>query len=107
MKITFFLCLFLIVSVSYGQYSIIKTEINETDEIKGVKKCEEDNDTFIRSIKPIIMEVDVYEYTNKGRRAENQDSFGYKKLDHVIIGCIADGVGGVSGGKIASQYSVD
>jgi len=107
MKNTLFLCFFLIVSAGYGQYSTSKTEYNKTDEIEGINKYVEDNSTFIRSIKPTIMEVDIYEYTNKGRRAENQDSFGYKKLDYVIIGCIADGVGGVSGGKIASQYSVD
>ena len=118
MKITLLLCLCLIVSASNGQYSITKTEYNEskireyldsneTDEIEAIYKYVEDNSTFIRSIQQIIMEVDIYEYTNKGRRAENQDSFGYKKLDHAIIACIADGVGGVSGGKIASQYSVD
>ncbi|TAJ13931.1 serine/threonine-protein phosphatase [Marinilabiliaceae bacterium JC017] len=53
------------------------------------------------------MKIDIYKYTNKGPRSENQDSLGYKRFDQSFIACIADGVGGANGGKFASQYSVD
>ena len=51
---------------------------------------------------------DVQEYSDVGKRVENQDNFSYKLLeDNVFIGCVADGVGGKFGGSLASKISVD
>lgn len=53
------------------------------------------------------MNIRLYKYTDKGPRNENQDSFGYKRAENFFVACIADGVGGANGGKLASQKSVD
>ncbi len=51
--------------------------------------------------------MNLYQYTERGPRAENQDSYGIKKFDNYLIACIADGVGGGNSGKFASNLAVN
>ena len=56
--------------------------------------------------------IEVYQSTDIGRRRhENQDSMGYIKLSqipyqdaHLLV--VADGMGGASGGQVASSIAV-
>ena len=50
-----------------------------------------------------------YGKTDTGKkRTENQDCFGYKKLDNgMIILAVCDGMGGANGGKTASTLALD
>lgn len=50
--------------------------------------------------------MQFYKYSVKGARNENQDSLEVISDNDSTIACIADGVGGESCGKIASQNSV-
>jgi serine/threonine protein phosphatase PrpC len=53
------------------------------------------------------MNFNIDSYSDIGKRNENQDSLGYKLLNNdILVSCIADGVGGKKGGKIASQLCV-
>lgn len=52
------------------------------------------------------MRIKMYGETNIGRvRLKNQDSFYYNELQGLAI--VADGIGGRSGGEVASQIAVD
>ncbi|TDO77601.1 serine/threonine protein phosphatase PrpC [Flavobacterium chryseum] len=51
--------------------------------------------------------MEIYQFTEIGPRTENQDSFGIKNQNNILIACVADGVGGANNGKFASQLSVD
>jgi protein phosphatase len=50
-----------------------------------------------------------YGKTDVGKkRSENQDCFGYKKLDNgMILLAVCDGMGGANGGQIASTLALD
>lgn len=48
------------------------------------------------------MEFDVYEYTNSGGRAYNEDAVGYSVIGGNGIFLVADGLGGHSFGELAS-----
>ncbi len=48
------------------------------------------------------MEFDVYEYTNSGGRAYNEDAAGYSVIGKNGIFLVADGLGGHSFGELAS-----
>ena len=45
-----------------------------------------------------------FEYTNIGPRSVNEDSYYISKLNNEIFACIADGVGGMKYGNVASEF---
>lgn len=45
-----------------------------------------------------------YSVTLTGPRKDNQDNIGFLSTSEYILACIADGVGGEEGGKLASSY---
>jgi PPM family protein phosphatase len=45
-----------------------------------------------------------YEYTNKGPRSINEDSYFAKLQNNELFACIADGVGGMKHGDVASKF---
>lgn len=49
------------------------------------------------------MNLDIYEYTNIGGRDENQDAVSYSWDGKVGLFTVADGLGGHSGGALASK----
>jgi serine/threonine protein phosphatase PrpC len=49
----------------------------------------------------------IYTHSEIGPRNENQDFVGYKFMNNLIIGCIADGVGGNKNGKFISKFVVE
>lgn len=46
-------------------------------------------------------------YTDPGKRNNNEDSFGIKKVQDSLIAVVADGLGGHANGEIASRLAVD
>jgi len=48
-----------------------------------------------------------YAITEKGKRNRNEDYHITKKIDDYYVFCIADGVGGLSDGDIASKIAID
>lgn len=62
-------------------------------------------DLNLFTVQNIIMKVDAWCYTDKGlRRDANQDSLLINKESNLFI--VADGMGGHSGGEVASQLAV-
>jgi len=51
--------------------------------------------------------MNLYQYTEKGPRADNQDSYGFKNLNGFTVACLADGVGGANSGKFVSNLCVN
>lgn len=51
--------------------------------------------------------MDYYQYTNRGPREKNEDSL-YVDIHHnSVFACIADGVGGLPHGEVASKYVIE
>jgi len=50
--------------------------------------------------------VKLFKYTDKGPRKKNEDSAEAKQIGNTIFAAIADGVGGVAHGEVASSESV-
>lgn len=46
-------------------------------------------------------------YTTKGPRSSNEDSYCIETSNNMLISCVADGVGGNAGGKIASNFATE
>lgn len=51
--------------------------------------------------------TDIFAYTSRGGREYNEDFVGYVHTDDGVIAVLSDGLGGVSGGDIASRVIVD
>lgn len=49
----------------------------------------------------------IFSFSDKGPRSENQDSFCVAHTENEILLCVADGVGGNNGGEIASRFAVE
>lgn len=52
------------------------------------------------------MKFDLYHFSDKGPRLDNQDSLEFKASNDLLIACIADGVGGSNCGDVAAKESV-
>ena len=53
------------------------------------------------------MKIDIFAYTSVGGRELNEDFVGYVYTEDGAVIALADGLGGVSGGEIASRAVVD
>lgn len=53
------------------------------------------------------MKIDIFAYTSVGGRELNEDFVGYVYTEDGAVMALADGLGGVSGGEIASRAVVD
>ena len=53
------------------------------------------------------MKIDIFAYTSVGGRERNEDFVGYADTADGAVMALADGLGGVSGGEIASRAVVD
>ena len=52
--------------------------------------------------------MNYYGKTDIGKkRAENQDCFGYKELEEMTLLAVCDGMGGATGGAVASKLALD
>ena len=51
--------------------------------------------------------IDIFAYTSQGGREYNEDFVGYVPTDDGAVVVLSDGLGGVSGGEIASRIIVD
>ncbi len=52
--------------------------------------------------------MQYYGFTDKGiRRSQNQDAFQFKIAGNILIATVCDGMGGVSGGNVASNIAID
>lgn len=53
------------------------------------------------------MEIRVATMSMQGKREKQQDSYCYKVTDDYMLGCLCDGMGGLSGGEHASRLAAD
>ena len=52
------------------------------------------------------MKVNIFKYSEKGPRNENEDAVGFVSNEQYCLCCVADGVGGKNCGAYAANYSL-